>query len=89
MDFVRSAPGRKAIITSGFGAGCLSRVRPVLASPDRREFHGEIQNAHCLYHPVFAILVVMTLLTWVVPSGVYDYQENGEPVAGSYHLVDK
>ena len=35
-------------------------------------------------HPV----VVMTLLTWVVPSGVYDYQENGEPVAGSYHLVD-
>jgi len=37
---------------------------------------------------LFAILVVMTLLTWVVPSGVYDYQENGEPVAGSYHLVD-
>lgn len=37
---------------------------------------------------LFAILVVMTLLTWVVPSGVYDYQENGEPIAGSYHLVD-
>lgn len=37
---------------------------------------------------LFAILLVMTILTWVVPSGVYDYQENGEPIAGSYHLVD-
>ena len=37
---------------------------------------------------LFILLLVMTILTWVVPSGQYDYQENGEPIAGSYHEVE-
>lgn len=37
---------------------------------------------------LFGILLVMTILTWVVPSGQYDYQEDGEPIAGSYHEVE-
>ncbi len=45
---------------------------------------------------VFAIIVVMAVLTWVIPSGAYEYQTidvNGTSrnvaIAGSYHLIDK
>ena len=40
------------------------------------------------YTVLFAILLVMTLLTWVIPSGAYDYGPDGEPIAGSYHRVE-
>lgn len=40
------------------------------------------------YAILFSIILVMTLLTWVVPSGQYDYREDGEPIAGSYHQVE-
>lgn len=32
---------------------------------------------------LFAIILVMTVLTWVIPAGQYDYQEDGEPIAGA------
>ena len=37
---------------------------------------------------LFAIILVMTVLTWVIPAGQYDYQEDGEPIAGTYHEVE-
>lgn len=37
---------------------------------------------------LFLIILLMTLLTWVIPSGEYEYQENGEPIAGTYHEVE-
>ena len=37
---------------------------------------------------LFAIILVMTILTWVVPSGSYEYTSDGQPIAGSYHPVD-
>ena len=40
------------------------------------------------YTILFAIILVMTILTWVVPSGEYEYREDGEPIAGTYHLVE-
>lgn len=40
------------------------------------------------YTILFAIILVMTILTWVVPSGSYEYREDGEPIAGSYHQVE-
>ena len=30
----------------------------------------------------------MTALTWVIPSGAYDYGPDGEPIAGTYHRVE-
>ncbi len=39
------------------------------------------------YTVLFAILLVMTLLTWLIPSGEYRYDGAGNPVAGSYHPV--
>ena len=45
---------------------------------------------------VFAIIVVMAILTWVVPSGAFDYETidvNGTSrsvaIAGTYHTIDK
>lgn len=40
------------------------------------------------YTILFGIILVMILLTWLVPSGEYDYQADGEPIAGSYHRVE-
>ena len=37
---------------------------------------------------LFAIIIVMAVLTWVVPAGQYEYQEGGEPIAGTYHPVE-
>ena len=45
---------------------------------------------------VFIIIVLMALLTWVIPSGTYDYETidvNGTSrnvaIAGTYHQIDK
>lgn len=40
------------------------------------------------YTILFGIVLLMILLTWVVPSGQYDYNAAGEPIAGSYHRVE-
>ena len=40
------------------------------------------------YTILFGIVLLMILLTWVVPSGQYDYNAVGEPIAGSYHRVE-
>lgn len=40
------------------------------------------------YTILFAILLAMTLLTWVVPSGDYAYTPEGNPIAGTYHRVE-
>ena len=40
------------------------------------------------YTVLLAILLVMILLTWVIPSGSYDYTGDGTPIAGSYHRVE-
>ena len=41
---------------------------------------------------LFAIIVICTILTWVIPAGSYDYVENDQgrnvAVAGTYHTVD-
>jgi len=40
------------------------------------------------YTILFGIVLLMILLTWVIPSGQYDYNAAGEPIAGSYHRVE-
>ena len=41
------------------------------------------------YTILLGIILLMILLTWVVPSGQYDYTADGEPVSGSYHRVEQ
>ncbi|WP_409967171.1 YfcC family protein [Bengtsoniella intestinalis] len=39
------------------------------------------------YTILFALLVLVALSTWVIPSGAYTY-EDGVPISGSYHSVE-
>lgn len=43
------------------------------------------------YTILFAIILVMMVLTWVIPAGQYDYTQTGDvaqPIAGTYHRVE-
>src|SRR4051812_33198798 len=41
------------------------------------------------YTILFALIVLMAIATWVVPAGVYQLDENGSPIPGTYHGVDQ
>jgi len=38
---------------------------------------------------LFVVIIIMAALTWVVPSGLYEMNEDGDRIANSYHVVDK
>ena len=38
---------------------------------------------------IFGITAFMAALTWIVPSGAYDLNEDETPKAGTYRQVDK
>lgn len=44
------------------------------------------------YTILFAIIIIMAILTWVIPAGQYDYVDPNaavkEPIAGTYHQVE-
>ena len=40
------------------------------------------------YTILFALIVIMAVLTWIIPAGEYKLDKNGSPVPGSYHGVD-
>ena len=40
------------------------------------------------YTILFALIVLMAIATWLVPAGVYDRDDEGAPVPGTYHEVD-
>jgi uncharacterized ion transporter superfamily protein YfcC len=39
------------------------------------------------YTILFALIVLAALATWLVPAGMYDLNNQGEPVPGTYHTV--
>lgn len=40
-------------------------------------------------YSILAILIILiAMLTWLVPAGSYEYMPDGEPISGTYHLVD-
>jgi uncharacterized ion transporter superfamily protein YfcC len=41
------------------------------------------------YTILFVLIVIMAALTYVIPAGRYDVDENGQPVPGSYHQVEQ
>ncbi len=56
----------------------------------KQRWYNKIPNALVI---IFAILVLMAILTWIIPSGVYDREilPNGREgvIAGSYHQIEK
>lgn len=41
------------------------------------------------YTILFGLMILVTLLTWIIPAGQFDYDKTGEPIPNTYHLVDK
>ena len=38
---------------------------------------------------LFVVIIIMAALTWVIPSGLYKTDDDGNRIAGSYHVVNK
>jgi uncharacterized ion transporter superfamily protein YfcC len=58
-------------------------VEPVEPTEERHGFR--LPSAYTI---LFALIVLMALATWVVPAGVYDLDDSGSPIPGTYHEVD-
>src|SRR3954453_19048243 len=52
-------------------------------APKKRSF--ALPSAHTI---LFILIILTAAATWVVPSGSYQYNENGEPVPGTYQEID-
>lgn len=40
------------------------------------------------YTILFILIIVVAIATWIVPAGQYEVNEAGEPIPGTYHLVE-
>jgi uncharacterized ion transporter superfamily protein YfcC len=59
------------------------RAEPVEHPGKRRRF--TLPSAYTI---LFALIVLMAIATWVIPAGVYDLDEEGAPIPGTYHEVE-
>jgi uncharacterized ion transporter superfamily protein YfcC len=41
------------------------------------------------YTILFALIIVVAIATWFIPAGVYDLDDEGQPIPGSYHQVEQ
>jgi len=41
------------------------------------------------YTILFAILIIVTALTWIIPAGVFERDAEGQPIPGTYHSVPR
>jgi len=41
------------------------------------------------YTILFLLILIVAIGTWFIPAGSYDYDENGQPIPGTYHAVDQ
>ena len=40
------------------------------------------------YTILFALIVLMAILTWIIPAGAYQLDKDGAPIPGTYTPVD-
>ena len=59
-------------------------VKPTTEKKAKRKF--KMPSAFSI---LFGIVVIVALLTWLIPSGQYDLDADGQPIAGTYHRVEK
>ena len=56
--------------------------RAVRAEPPKRGF--ALPSAYTI---LFVLIVFVAALTWIIPAGQYDVNEDGPPIPGTYHSV--
>jgi uncharacterized ion transporter superfamily protein YfcC len=57
----------------------------VRAEPARKRRRFTLPSAYTI---LFALIVLMAIATWIIPAGVYDRDEEGAPLPGTYHEVE-
>ena len=55
----------------------------IAAKPEKRKF-----TFPTAYTILALLLVVVAVLTYIIPAGRYDLDENGAPIPGTYHAVE-
>ena len=53
------------------------------AEPKKRGF--ALPSAYTI---LFALIVIVAFLTYLIPAGTYETDQNGEPIPGTYHQVE-
>src|SRR6516225_5508415 len=38
---------------------------------------------------LFAVTIIVAILTWIIPAGVYNLDDHGNPKPGTYHEVPR
>jgi uncharacterized ion transporter superfamily protein YfcC len=61
----------------------LAEPLPVEAEAKKKKF--EFPSAFTI---LFLLLILIAAATYLIPAGSYDYNEEGEPVPGTYHEVE-
>jgi uncharacterized ion transporter superfamily protein YfcC len=56
---------------------------PPSSPPEKKKRQFTFPSAYTI---LFLLVIVVTVLTWVIPAGSYDFK-NGKPVPGTYHHV--
>ena len=55
------------------------------ADPEKAKRGLKLPSAYTI---LFILIVVVAALTWIIPAGRYDYNDDGTPIPGTYHSVD-
>ena len=58
---------------------------PAAAEPEPKKGRFALPSAYTI---LFALIVLAAIATWVIPAGVYDLNDTGEPMPGTYHEVE-
>ena len=59
---------------------------PIEAAPEPKKRGFRLPSAYTI---LFILIVVVAALTWIIPAGRYDYNDDGTPIPGTYHRVDQ
>ena len=54
------------------------------AAPEEKKRGLKLPSAYTI---LFILIVAVAALTWIIPAGQYDFNEDGTPIPGTYHTV--
>jgi uncharacterized ion transporter superfamily protein YfcC len=65
-------------------AAVAEKIAPPEAAPEEKKGGFTFPSAYTI---LFALIIVFTILTWIIPAGKYDVDASGNLVPGTYHEV--
>ncbi|MBS7346114.1 MAG: YfcC family protein [Candidatus Sacchiramonaceae bacterium] len=65
-----------------------SNTKPVVKSTTKMKSKRKFKMPSA-FSILFGIVAIVALLTWMIPSGQYELDIDGQPIAGTYHQTEK